>query len=124
MEVDFSLLSHVAIPCHNAIRKEDNTLSQNKNQYLNHLSHYRRRMRFTQTHVLHLMGRADRTKLWKLEAGESLPTLLTVLKLSAILRAPVEFLYHDLYASLREDIRKREERIPVGQQGVLPIFTP
>jgi DNA-binding XRE family transcriptional regulator len=99
-------------------------MSKTKIIHKNHLTHYRRRMRFTQKEVLHLMGPAERSKLWRLEMGESLPTLLTVLKLSAILRAPVEFLYHDIYVSLREDIRKREEHLPVGQQGVLPIFTP
>jgi DNA-binding XRE family transcriptional regulator len=71
-------------------------------------------MRYTQTHVLSLMGRTGRTKIWKLESGESLPSLLTALKLSAILRVPVEFLYHDIYVGLREDIRKREMRAPIG----------
>ena len=70
------------------------------------------------------MGSADRTKLWKLESGESYPTLLPVLKLSAILRAPVEVLYHDLYLAVRAEVREREARLPVGQQGVLPIFAP
>lgn len=87
-------------------------MSEKKNRNLNYLCRYRRRMRYTQTHVLSLMGRTGRTKIWKLESGESLPSLLTALKLSAILRVPVEFLYHDIYMGLREDIRKRESKLP------------
>jgi transcriptional regulator with XRE-family HTH domain len=96
-------------------------LSKEKNKYQNNLLLYRRRMGLTQVEVLRRMGTTGRTKLWELEAGISLPTLLTSLKLAAIYRVPVDFLYLDIYKSQRFEIRKREEQMPVGQQGVLPL---
>jgi DNA-binding XRE family transcriptional regulator len=99
-------------------------LSKTKNKYINHTAYYRRRWRLTQKQVLLLMGEEERSRLWDLEAGKSLPSLKTAFKLSAIFRVPVEFLYPDLYAGLRETIRKREAGMPHSQQGILPLFGP
>lgn len=97
-------------------------MSENKSKYKNNLEHYRRRMGFSQTAVLHLLGEHQSSRLWKLEAGDSLPTLLTAFKLSAIYRVPVETLYNDLYIDIREQIRKFEAVLPKGGQRLLPCF--
>ena len=99
-------------------------LSKTKNKYINHITHYRRRWRLQQKHVLLLMGEKERSRLWDLERGRSLPSLKTAFKLSAIFRVPVEFLYQDLYVEVRETIRRREAEKPCGQQGILPLFGP
>src|ERR1700729_4229769 len=104
------------------VQRKGGRLSKIKNKYTNRTAHYRRRWRLTQKQVLMLMGEEERSRLWVLEAGRSLPTLKTAFKLSAIFRVPVEFLYPDLYTGLRETIRNREVGMPHGQQGILPLF--
>jgi transcriptional regulator with XRE-family HTH domain len=79
-------------------------------------------MGFTQQHVANLMEHKSSSLVSELESGLSLPNLLTVLRLGAIYRVPVEFLYRDIYTSLREHIREREKNVPAGQQGVLPLI--
>ena len=44
-----------------------------------------------------------------------------MLRLAAALRVPVEFMYQETFINLREEVRDREERMPKGQQGVLPL---
>ena len=90
-------------------------------QYQNHLVYYRSRMRLTKEHVATLLGHKSARTVVRLERGHNLPGLLTLFRLSAILRVPADFLYRDLYSEIRSDIRNREERMPVGQQGVLPL---
>jgi DNA-binding XRE family transcriptional regulator len=106
------------------VQRKGGRLSKIKNKYTNRTAHYRRRWHLTQKQVLRLMGEEERSRLWDLEAGRSLPSLKTAFKLSAIFRVPVEFLYPDLYIGLRETIRKREVGMPHGQQGILPLFGP
>jgi DNA-binding XRE family transcriptional regulator len=99
-------------------------MSKTEIKYKNNLARYRRRWRINQRQILQLMGEGERIRLWDIESGRSLPSLKTALKLSVILRVPVEFLYQDLYIETRERIRKREAYMPHGSQGVLPLFLP
>jgi DNA-binding XRE family transcriptional regulator len=76
----------------------------------------------TQQQVTYLLGYKRERTVARIESGGRLPGLIAVLKLSAILRVPVEFLYQDMYEVLKADIRKREESMPVGRQGILPLL--
>ena len=91
-------------------------------KFPNHLLLYRSRMQITKEYVARLLGHKSARTVARLEGGHNLPGVSTLFKLSAILRVPTEFLYQDLYSELRSDIRKREEQMPVGQQGVLPLL--
>jgi transcriptional regulator with XRE-family HTH domain len=79
-------------------------------------------MQFTKEQVAKLLGHKSPRTLARLERGCNLPGVATLFRLSAILRVPAEFLYQDLYATLRQEIRNREEHMPVGQQGVLQLI--
>src|SRR5438128_2578463 len=72
------------------------------------LAHYRKRMKLTQFQVARLLGWKNTKGVGQIEAGYSLPTLMTAFKLSVIYRAPVEFLFKDNYEKLRQHIRARE----------------
>lgn len=96
-------------------------MSQAKTKCDNQLMHYRRRMRFSQLYVARLMNQRSTSTISELEHGVNIPTLRNALKLAAIYRAPVEFLFREVFLALREEIRKREARTPKGRQGVLPI---
>ena len=81
-------------------------------------------MGFTQEQVIRLLGYKRRNAMWILESGRSVPSLTTALKLAAIYRAPVEFLFHETFLRYREEVRKREETLPArGQQSLFPILT-
>jgi transcriptional regulator with XRE-family HTH domain len=94
----------------------------NKPKYQNHLLHYRSRMQFTKEYVARLLGHKSARTVARLEGGYNLPGVSTLFRLSAILRVPTEFQYQDVYMEVRKDIRNREEQMPVGQQGVLPLL--
>jgi transcriptional regulator with XRE-family HTH domain len=88
-----------------------------KNQ--NRLDYFRRRMRFSTSHIGHLLGHKDSSTYCDYERGDRIPTLVNAFRLSAILRTPVEFLFPSLYDSLRDAIRAEEERMAAPQQAVL-----
>ena len=89
----------------------------------NHLLHYRKRMGLTQLQVAGLLGWKNIKAISKMESGNALPTMNTALKLSAIYRVPVEFLYRDLYVKLRSEIREQEAKAAsFGQQQELPLI--
>ncbi len=50
-----------------------------------------------------------------------MPGSLMMLRLAAALRVPVVYLYEETFKLLREEVRTTEERMPKGQQGVLPL---
>ncbi len=75
----------------------------------NRLWMYRMRMAFGQKYVALLLGHRRASLISRYEKNVTLPSLMTVLKLSAIFRVPVEFLYHDLFEKLRSEIRAKEE---------------
>jgi transcriptional regulator with XRE-family HTH domain len=74
----------------------------------NHLLHYRKRRGLTQLEVARLLGWKNIKAISKMESGKAQPSVTTALKLSAVYRVPVEFLYRDLYLQLRSEIRGKE----------------
>lgn len=86
----------------------------------NKLDIYRRRMRFSQRQVAHLLGHKDNSAWSDYERGERLPSLANALRLAIILRTPVEFLFYDLHDELRDHIRAEEERLARPTQQ--PLF--
>jgi transcriptional regulator with XRE-family HTH domain len=78
-------------------------------------------MGFTQEQVALLVGFQSERTIRRLESGGTLPGSQTILKLGAALRVPVEFLYQDTYKALRQEVRGREEHMPRGRQGMLPL---
>ena len=86
----------------------------------NNLDIYRRRMRFSQEQVAHLLGYKGSSAWSKYERGDRLPSLVNAWKLGIILRVPVEFLFHVLHDELRDHIRADEERL--AQPTQQPLF--
>jgi transcriptional regulator with XRE-family HTH domain len=82
-------------------------MKENTNK--NALVVYRRRMGFSQKVTAELLGHRDATQLSRYEREDVLPTLREAFKLGIVLRVPVEFLFPDLYKTLRLSIREREE---------------
>ena len=99
-------------------------MSSQQNKHRNSLVHYRRRMGLTQEQVAQLLGHKSRNALSSLESGYSLPRLYTALQLAAVYRVPVDFLYHETYSALRDEIRERESKFRMPRQGVLALSTP
>jgi transcriptional regulator with XRE-family HTH domain len=77
----------------------------------NRIALYRRRMGLSQRRVATLAGYRDSTTLSVYESGRSMPSLQIAFRLGIVLRVPVEFLFPDLYESLRNQIRGHEERL-------------
>jgi DNA-binding XRE family transcriptional regulator len=94
-------------------------MQQNKHPHQNRLDYFRRKMRFSTSHVGHLLGHKDSSTYCDYERGDRLPSLVNAFRLGAILRTPVEFLFPSLYDGLREEIRAEEERMMVPKQAVL-----
>ena len=95
------------------------TMEGKKNQHQNNLLLYRRRMGFSQKHVSKLLGLRDVDMLSHYEHGRCMPPLRMALRLEIIYRVPVAFLYGDLYDTMREKIRKQEEKLAAPTQAVL-----
>ena len=98
-------------------------MSQINIKHPNSLAHYRKRMGFTQEQVAQLLGYRTRDALSRMEMGYSLPRLCTALQFAALYRIPVDFLYHEKYVALRDEIRKGEGKSRAPSQGVL-AFAP
>jgi DNA-binding XRE family transcriptional regulator len=79
------------------------------NKHPNDLARYRRRMRFSQSQAAKLLGHKHAQHLSELELGHHFPSLTTALKLAAIYRVPVDFLFSKLYMHFRSNIRAEEE---------------
>ncbi len=90
-----------------------------KTKHRNSLVHYRRRMGLTQERVAQLLGYKSRNVLSRMEMGYSLPRLYTALQLAAVYRVPVDFLFHETYIALRNEIREREGARLAPHQGEL-----
>jgi DNA-binding XRE family transcriptional regulator len=100
-------------------RKEEKSVSQTNIKHLNNLARYRKRMGFTQERVAQLLGYKTRDAISRMEMGYSLPRLYTALQFAALYRIPVDFLYHEKYIALRDEIRKGEGTSRAPSQGVL-----
>jgi len=88
--------------------------------HVNQLDIYRRRMKFSQRQVAHLLGHKDNSAWSNYERGERLPSLVNALRLGIILRVPVEFLFYALHDDLRNQIRDEEDRLAQPKQQ--PLF--
>lgn len=95
-------------------------MHQNSKQKPNQLDIYRRRMKFSQRQVAHLLGHKDNSAWSHYERGERLPSLPNALRLGIILRVPVECLFGALHDELRDRIRAEEERL--AQPAQQPLF--
>jgi transcriptional regulator with XRE-family HTH domain len=96
-------------------------MSKTKTKAPNNLSLYRERLGFTQAQLAQLVGCRTAKSIRRMESGTTVPGVITVLRISAALRVPVEFLYQETFIKLREEVRATEERMPKGRQGVLPL---
>lgn len=96
-------------------------MSKTQTKYPNSLLQYRERLGFTQEQLAHLVRCRRAQTIRRMESGKTIPGVVTALRLSAALRAPVEFLYQQTYTNLREEVRAVEERMSKGQQGMLPL---
>lgn len=81
-----------------------------KHKYQNKIADYRERMHLNTGAVAHLLGHRDASTLTAYERGQRLPSLENALRLSVILRVPVEFLFGQIYDELRNSVRAQEER--------------
>jgi transcriptional regulator with XRE-family HTH domain len=85
----------------------------------NMLDYYRRRMRFSQRQVAHLLGHQDNSAWSDYERRDRLPSLVNALRLGIILRVPIEILFGALHDELLYQIRAEEERIAAPVQQTL-----
>lgn len=85
--------------------------------HANRLWKYRRRMGFSQRQVALILGYASPTHVSRYEHGAKLPSLITALKLEIVYRVPVAFLFPELYAHLKVELRAREERLRADRDG-------
>lgn len=68
-------------------------------------------MGLTQEHVAAALGLKRSKLLSRLEQEYRTPQFRTAIKLSAIYRVPIEFLFPKLYERVRLEIRRREEAL-------------
>ncbi|HEX3683151.1 MAG TPA: helix-turn-helix transcriptional regulator [Bryobacteraceae bacterium] len=85
--------------------------TKSKQKIKNRITLYRRRLALSQRRVATLLGYRDSSTLSVYESGRSMPPLPMAFRLAIVLRVPVEFLYPELYDSLRNHIRAEEERL-------------
>lgn len=96
-------------------------MSKEKHKYKNDLLHYRKRLRLSQERVAALLGQKRRGLLWEYESGAVLPSLPVALRLAAVYRAPVEFLFRDLFKSHQQQVRELEEVSELNRKGAANI---
>ena len=97
-------------------------MSQNKHP--NDLARYRRRMGLSQAQVAKLLGFKNTKNVSNLELGRYFPSIPTALKLGAIYRVPVDFLFSHLYMHFRSRIREAEASARVADlqgESTLPL---
>lgn len=94
-----------------------NKKSTAKKKIRNRIAFYRKRMQLSQQRVALLFDQRDGSALSTYESGIRMPTLAMAFRLGIILRIPVEFLFPNLYESLRNEIREEETRLRVARRG-------
>jgi transcriptional regulator with XRE-family HTH domain len=95
-----------------------------QNKHPNDLARYRRRMRLSQAEVATLLGYKDPKHVSDLELGRYFPSIPTALKLGAIYRVPIDFLFSHLYMHFRGRIREAEASARSAEpqvQSLLPL---
>ncbi len=68
----------------------------------------RRKRGLSRKQVASLLGYKSTSTIGKIEQGRLIPRLPTILSLEILYRAPIAYLYPQLYASIRDDLRRRE----------------
>ena len=96
-------------------------MSKTKTKYPNNLLRYRERLGLTQEQLAYIVRCRRAQTIRRMENGATIPGVVTVLRLSAALRVPVEFLYQQTFTNLRDEVRASEGNMPKGQQGLLPL---
>jgi len=74
----------------------------------NYIWKYRKRKKYGQKRIAHLLGHKNSAHLSSWERGKAQPTLQNALKLALILKTPVEDLFGGLYRNLSREIEKRQ----------------
>lgn len=88
-------------------------MSKSKHKTLpNQIRRYRRRQNLKLCQIAPLVGLRSVSHLSHWEKGRKLPTLVNALKLSAIIKCPVEILFFDLFDSIRNDILTKQRSQP------------
>lgn len=102
-----SAIERICIPAYS-----DNTtmLMPSKKQKItsNQIRRYRRRRNLKLRQVATLVGLRSVSHVSHWEKGRKLPTLQNALKLSAIIKCPVEVLFFDLFDSIRREILTKQ----------------
>ncbi|HEX3034683.1 MAG TPA: helix-turn-helix transcriptional regulator [Thermodesulfobacteriota bacterium] len=80
----------------------------------NYIWKYRKRKKYGQKRIAHLLGHKNSAHLSSWERGRAHPTLQNAIKLALILGAPVEDLFGGLYRNLSREIDKRQGIISGG----------
>jgi transcriptional regulator with XRE-family HTH domain len=96
-------------------------MSKTNIKFPNSISAHREKLGFTQDQLAFIVGCRYSRSIRRFESGRGMPGALMVLRLGAALRVPVDSLYAEAYKGLREEVRATEERMPKGQQGMLPL---
>jgi transcriptional regulator with XRE-family HTH domain len=87
----------------------------------NHLAHFRKRRKLSQSQVAKLLGFENPTILSRYEKGTAQPSLGRALALEIVYRVPVAFLFPGLYGPMKTEIYAEEERIA---QELIPKPSP
>ena len=86
-------------------------MRKSSNSIKNDLWTYRKKMGLSQKQAAYRMGLKGANNLSRYEHGVKVPGLVNALKLEIVYRTPVAFLFGDLYAELKKEIRDREEKL-------------
>ena len=86
-------------------------MTKNLESIKNDLWTFRKKMGFSQKGVAYLMRMKRTNDLSRYEHGKRFPNLKNALKLEIVYRTPVAFLFAELYRRLRDEIRRRQERL-------------
>jgi len=71
---------------------------------------YRRKRHFKLKDIALLMNQKSSAHISHWEKGRKLPSLLNCLRLSAILKCPVEILFFELFNSVRKEVLELKKR--------------
>lgn len=78
-------------------------------RYPNQIRLYRRRRNLRLREVATLAGLRSPAHLSHWEQGRKAPNIKNALKLSAIIRCPVEILFHDLFNAIRHEVCRNQQ---------------
>lgn len=82
----------------------------------NRLKECRKERRLSQSEVARILGVKNSVMIYRWEKGISLPSPRNIFKLAAIYRKMVDALYRDLLASIRSEMKERENTLAQGKR--------